>query len=791
MISLLSRGLNFNPYATGDICQTKVDIFKFIRNLKIKKHFAGSRDTQGQPVHIPNVFDEVSLTIKDVQATHLLLSLTDREDSPLEMETLLTDLDIETDYSIASGLKNKSKWTPTLPGGNVIDNFHRLVLDDLNRVNTKNLNTKFKFKDNLTRGERLALSTLRENRDIIIREADKGGNVVVMNLIDYNNEIQGQLNDNSCYELLNHNPIGPLTLLVNGLLLTWKQSGLLDDNEYLYLKIFRPTYPWFYTLPKIHKKLPFPPGRPIVSGIGGPTERLAEYVDLFLGPLVRNLPSYIQDSKHILSIMADMEWQQGTMLVTLDVVSLYTSINPALGLEAISKILSNRPASLWAHTNMLLHMTKIILENNFFIFDRKWYRQKKGVAMGSKFSPSFANLFMGALESDLIWGTKGMQYIDSIVFWGRYIDDCFLLWSGSEELLHSFFEYLNSNTWEMSFTMKHSLTSMEFLDLDFYIKDNKIHSKLYRKPTACNAVLHASSFHPEHQLRSIPYGEFLRARRNCSETNEFEQCITGMKDRFLKRGYPKASLKIAERKTRTISRPDCLKTRTETNSSGQQIRLITEYNALNYTTKKSFNRHWKLLKDDPVLKTFLPDRPAITYKRGFTLKNKLSPTVPPNTGMRDWLSTKGLGFYKCGSCSMCIWGKHGTTTFKGPDGSLYKIKHNITCLTKFVVYLIECKCGKIYVGSTIRALKDRVGEHMRAIQKRDPRYPVALHVAECQPPEEDFKVRVFGIDVIPLNIRGGNRELTLRRREATWILRLQSVEHGLNYDPEMQYFLGD
>lgn len=142
-----------------------------------------------------------------MQATHLLLSLTDIEDSPYDMDRLLSELNIDPDYSISSGLRCKSKWIPTLSGGNVIDNFYKRVLEDIDRINCNNTLNAFKYHDNLTQGERSALSVLSKNNLITIREADKGGNVVVMNRSDYEGEILSRLSDTTCYEQITKNPI--------------------------------------------------------------------------------------------------------------------------------------------------------------------------------------------------------------------------------------------------------------------------------------------------------------------------------------------------------------------------------------------------------------------------------------------------------------------------------------------------------------------------------------------------------------------------------------------------------
>ena len=58
-------------------------------------------------------------------------------------------------------------------------------------------------------------------------------------------------------------------------------------------------------LPKIHKTLTNPPGRPIVSGCGGPTENLSKLIDDWLLPIVTQLPSHVKDTTNMLNIIED------------------------------------------------------------------------------------------------------------------------------------------------------------------------------------------------------------------------------------------------------------------------------------------------------------------------------------------------------------------------------------------------------------------------------------------------------------------------------------------------------
>jgi hypothetical protein len=80
------------------------------------------------------------------------------------------------------------------------------------------------------------------------------------------------------------------------------------------------------------------------------------------------------------------------------------------------------------------HFTKAllnaILRHNVFEFNSKAYRQVRGTAKGTKVAPAYANLFMARLEESFFASRAG-----SLLNYLRFIDDMFLLWSGSHESL--------------------------------------------------------------------------------------------------------------------------------------------------------------------------------------------------------------------------------------------------------------------------------------------------------------------------------------------------------------------
>ena len=49
-------------------------------------------------------------------------------------------------------------------------------------------------------------------------------------------------------------------------------------------------------------------------------------------------------------------------------------------------------------SDALAELVEIVLKNNIFEFDEKIFKQKRGTAIGTKFAPPYAILFMADLE---------------------------------------------------------------------------------------------------------------------------------------------------------------------------------------------------------------------------------------------------------------------------------------------------------------------------------------------------------------------------------------------------------
>ena len=435
--SILSRGLTFCPTPRHiDWPEVSADIYDFSRRMRLTEYF----------------FDNNSNT-----------SNANKDDTPF---------------------RNKSTWNPPNDRERALNTFLDAVKLDITTC------TPNKIRDNLTATERQAISQLKQRQDIIIKPADKGSGTVVMDKTWYIDECNRQLNDSKFYKRLNEDITADIQKRVTFYVNRMNHDGLIDDKTRQYLLQTDAKPGRFYILPKIHK--PGNPGRRIVSSNSHPTERISQFVDYHLQPLVHKLPSFVKDTNDFLNKLLTIgNLPSNSLLVTLDVSSLYTNIPHNEGINACDHFLRTRPNNN-TPTGTLCDLIRMILTMNNFSFNDNHYLQIHGTAMGTKMAPSFANLFLGHFEANAL---ENAPFHPHTYF--RYIDDIFMIWTEGLDNLKIFIDYLNNIHPTIKFTSSHSSTNIPFLDVNVSLtNDGNISTDLYTKPTDKHQHLLYSSCHP-------------------------------------------------------------------------------------------------------------------------------------------------------------------------------------------------------------------------------------------------------------------------------------------------------
>ena len=555
---------------------------------------------------------------------------------------------------------------------------------------------------NLSKEEHIALRSLSNNPDLTIKMADKGSKIVVQDTSEYLQSGIEHLSDTSIYCKLASDPTQQIHGEIQSFLEGIHEQGYIDTITRNYFKLDNPPRTQLiYFLKKLHKN-PIAV-RPIVSGIGGPTEKISSFLDHYLQPVVCKTPSYLKNTKELLTILNSTTITDNTILCTIDVKSLYLSIPQEEGTTACLKYLEQH-GPLPLPKGALKHLFDIVLKYNVFRFNDTCYKQIQGTAMGTKMAPAYAGIFMANLEGPFLDSCTNKPTI-----FKRYIDDIFVIWEHGQEALDHFLHSLNSIHPTIKFTWETSTKQITFLDVDIYIKrpedtNPTIAYKTHFKQTNSFQYIHHSSFHPRATKKGIIKGEMTRIKNTTSDPTQREDTINFIAEKFKERDYP----------TQTIT--DTKNSLTSTTQKRQLSSILKiPYVRRSHLINKLVKQCWNTTVVDQSLHNIFPTPPLVVYTRSKNIANYLVRSASPGS-VEEGTTTDTLPkptlprrVHPCGhaQCKCCPQ-LYQTYNLKG-----IALTQHLNCCTRNVIYLIKCRKHPIhtYVGQTERQLNHRLRGH--------------------------------------------------------------------------------
>ncbi|CAG2207068.1 unnamed protein product [Mytilus edulis] len=191
-INLLKRGLKFTPTPNEDKTQLWSDIDEFGRRLRINYIFCKDNEENEE-----------------------------EENKPL--------------------VRNKSDWIPRPTKDKDLE-------ETIKTLKTNSLTSNKNVKDNLTREEKTALQNLKSDKSIIIKEADKGNAVVIMDREYYRDSILNMLQDEMSYEVTDKKLDRQTSTMIKKLLKKHETELFKEEIDYISNSKFSESY--FYGLPK-------------------------------------------------------------------------------------------------------------------------------------------------------------------------------------------------------------------------------------------------------------------------------------------------------------------------------------------------------------------------------------------------------------------------------------------------------------------------------------------------------------------------------------------------------------
>lgn len=329
-------------------------------------------------------------------------------------------------------------------------------------------------------------SFFNDNPDIIAIKSDKGAHTVVMTVSAYETKLNQLLSDGA-YVTIDINPLRFLIErecdLVNSLKQLPYFGHILSGFQSNVLLLSK-----FYGLPKIHKEdIPL---RPITSMVNAPGYFLGKVFYQILNRIFPRTKYHIKDSYEFVRFIRETTIKHNDILVSFDVVSMYTSIP----FDISYNIIMSRAFLFFDEFGINRQLLSSILvflleESSVFMALGHVYKQINGLPMGSCLSPLIARIVMDEIIKLLLSKI-------SLTFVKVFVDDTIA--AIDKRLVTQALDVLNSfapNQIKFTLERESENGSINFLNVTLTRNGNMIRTNWFRKSFASGRLLNYFSSH--------------------------------------------------------------------------------------------------------------------------------------------------------------------------------------------------------------------------------------------------------------------------------------------------------
>ena len=243
--------------------------------------------------------------------------------------------------------------------------------------------------------------------------------------------------------------------------------------------------------------------------------------------------------------------------------------------------------------------------------------------MGTKVAVAFANIFMSAVETEIINKSK-IKPLE----WKRYIDDVFSLWDTNREEIDQFILEGNRHHPTIKFTAEISEEKTNFLDTTIF-KGERFHEdsifdiRTHFKLTETFQYTHFSYCHAPGVKKGFIKGEGLRLLGTNSSKATFEENVKNFRSHLRVRGYPDNLVNKVLAEVKFTDRKSALQQKPQKVNNGWINAFCHTVQPSVPNLKNILINKWHLIENQPMLREIYREPPLISYRRGKSLKDIL------------------------------------------------------------------------------------------------------------------------------------------------------------------------
>ena len=400
---------------------------------------------------------------------------------------------------------------------------------------------------NLDKMQRLIISSLRNNPNIILINADKNQGLVALDRTTY---IKAMLEQHCCdrnyyvhlskteafYEM--ETAATKIKDTIN------KYKDDIPDIELTYFNRsfeLKHRIPQLYGAPKLHKNknkngsFKF---RPILSKCGSLPEVASKWIDVQLQSI--DIASRVKDVFELLDDLHNVKLKPNTdyRMVSADAVSMYSNMNIDDTIATVRAYLLEFVPKDKIRFNMdlLIDLIEIVLRYNIYMFGDLYFKSIKGIAMGTCSAVMLSNIYVAYNEEKKI---KPKYYLNMYLY-RRFIDDTFFFWLLNHPNRFSLEDLVKDmHQCDLPWTITKPSTELIFLDIKISldVASGKITTSTYEKEQNLHTYLPPYSAHAPGVIKGLIFGFVRRYWLQNDSQVDYTHMITKFVQRLRKRGH--------------------------------------------------------------------------------------------------------------------------------------------------------------------------------------------------------------------------------------------------------------